>query len=273
MLMKLSVEEANLFYQLMWGLHFYVNQQQQILPNIKSAKEYENVPMPEKVAVRNALWKNPNLIDAYVEKNPDNLPTQELDIVSKWKRFVSGGFQIFRYLKNHTIFISDKSQVYGVVGLYDHLEELFPGRPLPIMVGAVLLPFKGKIVYDGMLEGYNIFLGGSMRSGLNEGYMAAKQNDRIITTLEPESAPQIQAKQRKPDKDWKPVVEEILKVIEEMRGGSPLQHAAFTLLRNSVRVVQSVVQQPDNLEEIWRLNQQTQKTLGRLQKVLERTEQ
>lgn len=271
--MKLSVEETNLFYKLMWGLQFYVNQQHQILPNIKSAKEYANVPIPEKVAVRDALWKNPNLIDAYVGKNPDSLSTQELDIVSTWKRFVSGGFQIFRYLKNHTIFISEKSQVYGVVGLYDHLEDLFPGRPLPIMIEAVLLPFKGKIVYDGMLKGYNIFLGGGIRSGLTEEYMAAKQNDRIVTTLEPESAPQIQAKQRKPVKDWKPVAEEIMKAIEEMRGGSPLQHAAFTLLRNSARVVQSVVQQSDNLEEIWRLKQQVQKALSRLQKVLERIEQ
>ncbi|MBV6519101.1 MAG: hypothetical protein DCC43_02005 [Candidatus Brocadia sp.] len=272
--MRIPGEEANLFYKLIWGLQFYVNQQHQILPNIKSANEYAELPMSEKLEVRDALWKNPNLIDVYVEKNPDSLSTQELDIVSKWKRFVAGGFQIFRYLKNYTIFINENSQVYGVLGLYDNLEDLFPGRPLPMMVAAVLLPFKGKIVYDGVLKGYNISFGGSIRSGLNEKYMAAKQNDRIITTLEPEAAPPIQARhQQKPGKDWKPVVEEIVRASEKMRGSSPVQNAAFALLRDSARTAQLVVQQPDDLEEIWRLKEQVQKALNQLQRVLERAEQ
>lgn len=269
--MKVPAEEANLFFRLMWGLQFYVNQQYQILSNIKSAKEYADLPMSEKVKVRDVLWKNPNLIDAYVENNPDSLSAQELDKVSKWKRFVSGGFQIFRYLENHTIFIGEKSQVYGVLGLYDNLEDLFSGRPLPMMVAAVLLPFKGKIVYDGVLKGYNIFFGGGIRSGLKEEYMAAKQNDRIITTLESEATTQKQVRhQQKPGKDWKPVVEEIVRASEKMRGGSPVQNAAFALLRDSARVVQSVMQRSNGLEEIWRLKQQVQKALSRLQKILER---
>ncbi len=186
-----------------------------------------------------------------MEKNPDSLSAQELDLVSKWKRFVSGGFQIFRHLKNYTIFIGEKSQVYGVLGLYDNLDDLSPGRPLPTMVRAVLLPFKGKIVYDGMLEAYNIFIGGGIRTGLNEEYMAAKQNNRIVTTLEPEAAPQIQVMhQQKPGKDWNPVVEELVRTCENLQGGSPVQNAAFALLRDSARMVQSAVQQPDNLEEI-----------------------
>ncbi len=272
--MKLLVEEASLFFKLMWGLQSFVNQQYQILPGIKSAKEYADLPVTEKMKVRDKLWKNPNLIDAYVEKNPNSLSAQELDIVSKWKRFVSGGFQIFRHLKNHTTFIGEKSQVYGVLGLYDNLEDMFPGRTLPRMVKAVLLPFKGKIVYDGMLEAYNIFIGGGIRSGLNEAYMAAKQNNRIVTTLEPETVPQIQIRhQKKPGKDWNPVVEDLVRACENLRGGSSVQNAAFALLRGSARVVQLAVQQPDNLEEIWRSKQQVQKALKRLQAVLDRAEQ
>ncbi|BBO16241.1 conserved hypothetical protein [Candidatus Brocadia pituitae] len=136
------------------------------------------------------------------------------------------------------------------------------------------VPNPGKIVYDGMLEAYNIFIGVGIRSGLNEEYMAAKQNNRIVTTLEPETAPQIQVRhQQKPDKDWKPVVEELVRASENLRRGSPVQNAAFALLRDSARVVQSAVQQTDNLEEIWRSKQQVQKALKRLQTVLDRAEQ
>jgi hypothetical protein len=271
--MNLSQEDADLFFRLMGGLQFYVNQQRQILPNVKSAQEYAALPTSEKIKVRDVLWENPDLIDAYVEKNPDSLSFEELDIVRKWKRFVAGTFQIFRYLKKHAIFISEKSQVYGVLGLYDSLEDMFYGRPLPIMVQAVILPFKGQIVYDGVLKSYNVIFGGGIRSGLKEEYMAAKQNERIITTLEPElTGPAREGRERKPGKDWGPVVEEVVKASEQMRGGTVVQSAAFGLLRASARVTQLAVQRPDDLEELWRLGQQAQRALSRLQTVLERAE-
>jgi hypothetical protein len=270
--MNLSQEETDLFFRLMWRLQFYVNQQRQILTNVESPQEYIALPMSEKVKVRDVLWKSPDLIDAYVKQNPDGLSSEERDIVRKWKRFVTGTFQIFRYLKKHTIFISEKSQVYGVLGLYESLEDVFYGRPLPIMVRGVLLPFKGKIVYDGVLQGYNVIFGGGIRSGLKEEYMAAKQNERIITTLEPELASPTRGKREKPGKDWGPVVEEVVKASEQMRGGPAIQSAAFGLLRASARVTQAAVEQPDDLDELWRLGQQAQRALSRLQTALERAE-
>jgi len=270
--MKLSQEEADLFFRLMWGLQFYVNQQRQILANIESPQGYAALPMSEKVKVRDALWESPDLIDAYVKENPDELSSQERDLVRKWKRFITGTFQIFRHLKKHTIFIGEKSQVYGVLGLYESLEDVFYGRPLPVMVQGVLLPFKGKIVYDGVLKGYNVIFGGGIRSGLKEEYMAAKQNERIITTLEPEVARPARGKRKKPEKDWGPMVAEVVKASEQMRGGPTIQSAAFGLLRVSARVTQATVEQPDDLDELWHLVQQAQRALSRLQTVLERTE-
>lgn len=270
--MKLSREDADLFFKLMWRLQFYVNQERQILPNIKSVEAYAALPMSDKVEVRDALWENPDFIDAYVEKNPNGLPAEELDIVRKWKRFVPGTFQIFRFLKKHTIFIGEKSQVYGVLGLHDTLEEMFYGLPLPIMVQAVLLPFKGKIVYDGLLKGYNIFFGGGIRSGLKEEYMAAKQNDRIITTLESELVEPIKPKPQKPARDWGPAVDEVVQAIQPMKGGPAVQSSAFALLRASALLAQSAVHRPDDLDELWRLEQQVRRALSRFQTTLERAE-
>ncbi|KKO21079.1 MAG: hypothetical protein BROFUL_00190 [Candidatus Brocadia fulgida] len=64
-----------------------------------------------------------------------------------------------------------------------------------------------------------------------------------------------------------------MRASEKMRGSSPVQNAAFALLRDSARTAQLVVQQPDDLEEIWRLKEQVQKALNQLQRVLERAEQ
>jgi hypothetical protein len=55
--MKLSQEDTNLFYKLMWGVQFHLNQQLQVRPNIHSAQEYASLPMSDKAAVRDALQK------------------------------------------------------------------------------------------------------------------------------------------------------------------------------------------------------------------------
>jgi hypothetical protein len=269
--MNLSKEDADLFFKLMWRLQFYVNRQRHILANVTSLEEYQALSMAANASVRDALWENPGLIDAYFAENPDSLPAEELAIILKWKRFIAGTFQIFRFLKKHAIFIGEKSQVYAVLGLYDSLEDMFWEHRPPIMVKAVLLPFKGKIIYDGMMNIYNIFFGGGIRSGLNEDYMAAKQNNRIITTLEPESGQLAQTPQ-KTEKDWRPEVDEIVVRTEKLKGGPAVQSSAFGLLRASATLAQATVHNPDDLDELWNLESRVRTALSRFQTVLSRAQ-
>jgi hypothetical protein len=270
--MKISTEDADLFFKLMWGLQFYVNQQRQILPRVRTVQDYAKRSMGDKAEVRDALWENPDLIDTYVRDNPDGLSAEELGIVQKWKRYVTGTFQVYRLLKKHAILIGEKGQVYGVLGLYDSLEDLFGGRSLPVMVQTVLLPFRGKVVYDGLLRGYNVYFGKGIRSNLHEEYMAAKQNDRIITTLDPESRKPERGKRKGSDKDWQPVLAGLVQTTEGMRGGPAIQSSAFGLLRASARLAQAAVHSSDDLDELWHHEQQVRRALTRLQRTLDRAE-
>ena len=93
-------------------------------------------------------------------------------------------FYIERFLKRYTIFIKD-AEVYGVLGLREDFEEVVPRSRLPLYVETALVPFKGKIVYDGLFQAYNIYFGGRTKRNLRESYMRAKQNNRIIESLEP----------------------------------------------------------------------------------------
>ena len=268
--MNLSPQDTVLFYKLMNGLQFYVNQRLEVLDGVDSIEAYVALPRDQKFEVRDVLWEHPELIDDYVTQNPDALAHEELDIVKKWERFISGAFQIFRYLKKHTIFIGQDSQVYGVLGLQDSLKEMFYGRPLPIMVKAVLLPFKGWIIYDGVLYTYNIHFGGGIRSNLKEEYMTAKQNDRLITTLEQvgQAGPQ-----KKPAQDWRPAVNEIVATTEKLRGGPAVPRSAFGLLRASAKLAQSAAYNPDDLDALWDLERRVRTALTRLQTVLNRVEE
>ena len=77
---------------------------------------------------------------------------------------------------------------YGVVALTEPFEDLI-GPYLPQMVETVLLPFQGRIVYDGLLHGYNISFGGGIKRMLNDSYRQAKARQGVVTSLSIEAAP------------------------------------------------------------------------------------
>ena len=57
--MKLSTQEASLFFELMLALQFFVNQRLKVLPSIKKLEEYTERSTEEKFKVREVLYKNP----------------------------------------------------------------------------------------------------------------------------------------------------------------------------------------------------------------------
>ena len=231
--MTLSPEDGLHFFELMWRLQYFVNQKYHFQKNISSMEMYANLPTEKKLKIRDALWEHPELIETFVQENPDALSTEELEIVQKWKGFIKGSFFIFRHLKKGSIFIRKDNQVYAVHGIQDSLDEVIPSYALPQMVEAVLLPFKNQIIYDGLLSGYRVHFGGGIRSDLNQAYRVAKHKGRIITTLESDQA---QPAPAKPKKNLLPQLKEIIANIAKIKGGTQLQVSALTLARASLEL-------------------------------------
>ena len=163
--MKLSQQDADLYFELMWSLQFFINGELALLPDVASIAVYRDLPQDEKLKVREAMYEKPTLIEKYVKENPDQFSAENLAIVSKWQNFVMGNFYIERYLKKFTVFIGEDN-VYGVLGLYEGLEEIIHKSHLPMYVRAMLLPFKGQVIYDGLLQSYSVFFWGRHQSGL-----------------------------------------------------------------------------------------------------------
>ena len=74
-------------------------------------------------------------------------------------------------------------RAYGVLGLTDDFVDILP-QPLPALVRAVLLPWKGRIVCDGLIGTFNVVFGPGIRARLRDTYRYAKA-EGIITSLEP----------------------------------------------------------------------------------------
>jgi hypothetical protein len=183
--MLLEPQDAELFFKLHRALMFFVNQRLQVIAeNSANPDEFSSLSPEIRLKVRDAFLSHTDLIQAFVDENAVNLTDDELDMVRSWKHLVHGKFYIFRELAKYTVFLSTTNPAiaYGVLALTQPFEEL-SGPYLPVLTQTVLLPFKDRIVYDGLMTGYNISFGGGIKRMLNESFKEAKARHGIVTAL------------------------------------------------------------------------------------------
>lgn len=273
--MKISDQDADLFFELMFPLQFFVNQQRHVLPDVNTLEEYLACPIEQKLLVRDALYENSPLIDTFIQQNLQQLSDDNLAIVAKWKQFIAGEFFIERMLKRYAVFISSDNEVYGVLALHQPFQEIFDSSSLPVFVKTVLLPFKGRIVFDGILEPYSISFGRGVSSSLKETYMAAKQNGKVIESLEPDLHP-VKGEQRSTVvKDWRPEIAALAAEARKLRSseGEPaIQRPAFSLVKASLELAQSAVQDPEDLDALWRSLRKVGNAVSRVETILHRSQ-
>ena len=269
--MKLSSRQADLFFELMWALQFFVNQKLGILPSVNTLKEYISCSMEEKLKVREELYKNEQLIDLFVKENPIKFSEDRLLIVSTWKDYVKGNFYIERFLKKHAIFISNENRVYGVCGLHQRFDEMIHPSRLPLFVQAVLLPFSDKVVYDGLFQAYDVHAGTGVRGHLKEIYMIAKQNNSIIERFELRpllGQPEVQVL-----KDWESEIKVLCEKARGLKAGSkdPLIYgAAFGLVKASLESAQIVVSHSGDSNALHKSLKKVQRQLNKAYTVIRR---
>lgn len=189
----LSFGEGRLFYKLYAALCSYANGKLKlVLGEFAAPEQFTSLPPEIRLKVRDALYVQPELIDQFVQENPAQLTAEELAIVAGWKHAVIGNFYVFRYLKQYTVFLTDKTppKAYGVLALASPFEEVV-GPYLPVLVKGVLLPINGRIIYDGLLTTYRISFGPGIRRSLNADFKRAKDTLGIITSLPEGSTPPV----------------------------------------------------------------------------------
>lgn len=221
--MLLAPEDAKRFFKLHRALMWFVNQKLGILPDVANPDEFSSLPLEDILKVRDAFLDEMDFIESFVNENPADLNEEEIEIVLSWHHSISGRFYLFRQLKNYMVFLStdDPPTAYGVVAMTETFEEML-GPSLPRLVETVLMPFKGQIVYDGLLRSYNIFFGGGIKRNLNNDYREAKERLGIVTSLPLSSfkqstkkPPTKKTKPKTAPKDVKPILEEIISMTDE----------------------------------------------------------
>ena len=122
------------------------------------------------------------MIDSYISAN-EALTDEDREILTGWKEHhISERFLIMKHLKNYSVLMpfgdEKESRLYGVIGIISPLSECVPDA-LPCLASMVLLPFKGRIIYDSIIGSSNIRFGSGIRGDLNETYKESKAYENL----------------------------------------------------------------------------------------------
>jgi hypothetical protein len=181
----LSEAEVERFYAIWQPLLLYVNRRRRLVPSMLEYEPHDGRrwDVTNVETLRDALWADDAVREAFVADNPFGLPADDLAVVRGWRHRRAEMFGVLRHLKRYSIFIGEDSTVYGVLGLISPLSEVTP--IVPGYVRAVLLPFAGRIVYDSLLVSIPVYLGAGIRAGLERTYADARERGAIVTSLPP----------------------------------------------------------------------------------------
>jgi len=183
--MQVHPDAAAKIIDLHQQLLYFAGQRRKVLAKKLTYKQFLDKPLGVKADCREALYEPTPLFDDFLEAVGDQLSPEDKAIVSDWKRHVRGSFVVLKHLKKHTIFLNTEKRLkaYAVLGLTTDLPELFPNYALPMYVQTVLLPYKGLIVCDGILLGYNVLIGPNMSRNMKADYEKVKKAGKIIAAL------------------------------------------------------------------------------------------
>ncbi len=184
--MMLTPRGVQRFYAIWFPLLSFVSRRTGLVPDFPTAYGQASVSPNDAAILRDRLWDDDPLREAFIAENPAGLGPDDLALVRSWDARVRGTFYVFRQLKKHAVFLPERGEplAFAVLGLASSIEEVIP-MPPPCMVEATLLPFEGKIIYDSLLVGYPIGFGPGIRASLSETYRAAQERGRLLTSLSP----------------------------------------------------------------------------------------
>src|SRR5215211_4759670 len=183
--MILQPQETERFYRIWFAMLSHANRRLKLVRDLPVSPREGSIDVQDAYKIATAVWADDALRHAFIDENPSELPPEDLALARSWDRRVAGDFYIFRFLKKYTVLIGsgDPAPVYGVLGLVSPIEEVVR-NPLPTLARMTLLPFEGRITYDGLMAPYNVYFGSGIRGNLNDIYRLANERGAIITSLE-----------------------------------------------------------------------------------------
>ena len=162
---RLSDKECDLFYDVYFALLEYTNDKYQVEPELFEIYQQLHMPQDKMINIRNYVYEHRNVIDEFVADNKYNFDSEKLKLVEDFKYAINDTVFIAKYHKEYAIVLHG-DDAYAVKGLRGSIQEILPDVPIPVRM--TIMPFKGKIVFDGLIESGPIKVGGNMKKMISD---------------------------------------------------------------------------------------------------------
>ncbi|MCH4206925.1 MAG: hypothetical protein LKF79_00750 [Solobacterium sp.] len=156
----ISSTDADQFYHLYFSLLAYVNRKTHLCTDINDSLLHQlGVNSQGAFDLAEAFCKDPHrYVSEFIKENPYHLSRKELELVQPFERAVRNPFFILQVKQEYTIF-ADDDHLYAVKGVRANIDTLLDNYRFPIMAAAVLLPFKDRIIFDGVFSTFPVNIG------------------------------------------------------------------------------------------------------------------
>ena len=179
--MILEDKERKLFFKLWLKLLIFVNNEYKLIENFGSPETPVGLNIDDIRKIREKLWENSKIIDKFLKYT--DFRKNDYEIVNSWKNFIKGKFIVLKNYKKFTVIMDiDNEILYGIYGISNPIIEIIPD--FPMMIETVIIPFKGKIIYDSLIQKYDVTVGKNMRQSFNEKYKELRNRIGIKSILE-----------------------------------------------------------------------------------------
>jgi hypothetical protein len=160
-------------------LHF-AGKSRGIVAKNQTFSAFMNTSLEVKVNCRDAIYSPTPLIQDFIQSE-ESLSEQDKFDASEWERFISGDFVALKHTKNHSIFLplKDAQEAYAVNSLTSDLGEVLD---TPVIIKTVLLPFRGKILCDGLIS-FGVFIGRNMELELKAEFKKLQKSGKLLKKL------------------------------------------------------------------------------------------
>ena len=172
-----------------YDLLLLTNKKLNIVNNVKSISDLKACSWDKLLLIRDGLVNNNNnfIYDTLLQEKKNEYSDIECKIIKDWQENIPQKYFIVKHLKNYSLFLEEKTEprLYGVVGISEPISTVIDhiAVKLPVLVRALLLPFNKKIIYDGVLEPYDISFSSDLRHSIKMDYIKIKSSYGIITSF------------------------------------------------------------------------------------------
>ena len=128
-------------------------------------------------------WQNnPEFIEKFIASNK-SLKDNQIEALKSWKNRKRSQFMIVKYCPRYAVLASiEDEKYYGVLALSDSFHTLLPMDP-PVVIETSLLPYKGQIVWDGLVAISGVQFGENMENDFIEECEEKQESGEIILQL------------------------------------------------------------------------------------------